>query len=207
VFQIVLNFDSPQTSTSTTSAGQPVTLSSAQDIVAHIMDSERLPDVYYKLDRSCIEQLIQQYETQVDSSGQLLGFHRRILEHAAPMFERHEPSPDRTQIMSAIAFHIAAATHKMAQGSMMISRFKTLKGERFASREESAKWDQQLHSLSCHFQQRDALFRRVASLCSRFEVVPSNPRELDEIEQETVEALQREMVDALLEYWQQDTHL
>jgi hypothetical protein len=200
VFQIVLNFDSPQTSTSTTSAGQPVTLSSAQDTVAHIMDSERLPDVYYKLDRSCIEQLIQQYETQVDSSEQLLGFHRRILEHAAPTSERHEPSPDRTQIMSAIAFHIAAANHKMAQGSMMISHFKTLKGERFASREELAKWDQQLHSLSHHFQQRDALFRRVASLCSRFEVVPANPRELDESEQETVEPLQQEMVDALSEY-------
>jgi hypothetical protein len=75
MFQIVLNFDSPQTSTSTTSAGQPVNLSSAQDTVAHIMDLERLPDVYYKLDRSCIEQLIQQYETQVDSNEQLLGFH------------------------------------------------------------------------------------------------------------------------------------
>jgi hypothetical protein len=109
--------------------------------------------------------------------------------------------------MSAIAFHIAAATHKMAQGSMMISRFKTLKGERFASREESATWDRQLHSLSHHFQQRDALFRRVASLCSRFEVVPANPRELDESEQDTVEPLQQEMVDALSEYWHQDARL
>lgn len=103
------------------------------------MNSDPSTDFGRKVDHSCTDRLLGQYQFEVRRIGNMIENSQGILERvsASP-----RPRPlDAARMVSAPTLQIAESIHIITPSEGMMKHLRELKGKTFMSQEEVAKWD------------------------------------------------------------------